>query len=123
MTTGPTKRCTAPDCAEPHAAKGLCRRHYWLARRDALAREPCSIPGCDRPMFCVSLCRGHYARRQRGADVNVPLHAQPEPGSVRVSCRLSRAVLAQLEAEAAAANVTPSALAGQLLAERLGLAR
>jgi len=123
MTTGPTKRCTAPECAEPHAAKGLCRRHYWLHRRDALAQEACSVSGCDRPMFCVSLCRGHYARRQRGADVNVPLQPQPEPGTVRLTCRVSREALARLEAEATAANVTPSALAGRLLAESLGLAR
>ena len=123
MTDRPTRRCTAPECAAPPAAKGLCRRHYWLHRRDALAAESCGVEGCDRPLFCTGLCRGHYARKQRGATVSAPLLQRPPPGLTRLVCRIPPEVHARLMREAEAANVSPSILAGQLLAECLGILR
>lgn len=123
MTDRPTRHCTAPECAAPPAAKGLCRRHYWLHRQAALAQERCGVAGCDRPLFCAGLCRGHYARQQRGAPVNVPLQQRPAPGLTRLLCRIPTEAHARLLREAEAANVSPSILAGQLLAERLGLPR
>lgn len=119
--TDTARRCSTPDCTQERTVRGLCRRHYWQHRRDTLAQAKCTVQGCDRPLFCAGLCRGHYARRQRGGDVAAPLHQRPDPGTIRFICRISAEANARLESAAAQANIAPSALAGRLLAEALGL--
>lgn len=53
------RRCTVPDCSNPHFAKGMCKRHYRQKRR--LEGPRCTVPGCNRAVAVRErgLCAGH----------------------------------------------------------------
>lgn len=50
--------CIEESCDKPLYSRGMCRRHYRIAR---LADAPrCSVGGCERPVDAKRLCASHY---------------------------------------------------------------
>ena len=59
------RRCTVPDCRNPHLAKGLCAKHWKQKRR--LEGPRCTVPGCKRAVAVRErgLCAGHLENPKR----------------------------------------------------------
>lgn len=51
---GRTEECGREDCREPYSAKGLCKKHYLKARREALKQGECITDGCGRVRYTVN---------------------------------------------------------------------
>ncbi len=70
----PTTTCLVLACTRPASARGLCSRHYHVARREGwLDSMPtqrrtshpqtyCAIDSCTRPMQSRGYCQLHYRR-------------------------------------------------------------
>lgn len=86
--------CSVVDCLRAHFGLGLCKPHYYRAKRfgdlSVPIRAPrgrsgittdgeCSAPGCSRPRSARGLCDGHYQRVSKGQDLG-PLRARARPG-------------------------------------------
>jgi hypothetical protein len=64
------KACSDEGCARKAYARGLCRKHYDRARRQANKPLPlrsyesregvCTMDGCDEAICARRLCRRHY---------------------------------------------------------------
>lgn len=77
MTRRHEKKCSVAGCERPHAARGLCHKHYnqaWFAaRRMGMGRRNLrgvyshyQVDGCDRRVYAMGLCKKHYnAAKQR----------------------------------------------------------
>lgn len=76
--------CSVDDCGRPHYARGLCKTHYALWRRQNNS-TPCAADACDRSSYSRGLCVMHYGRLNRGMDLGGPdaLKATPGSGYVR----------------------------------------
>lgn len=77
MTT--TKKCSVKKCKGKTVARGLCKTHYRLVRRD----EPKSSSDkcrhvyangkeCVRSNQCSGYCNAHYQRLTNGSDMDAP---------------------------------------------------
>ena len=64
-----TRRCSAPGCERPHAARGWCRTHYrrWTMNQSMAipiglfrGTQGCSENGCSESHYAKGLCRSHY---------------------------------------------------------------
>ena len=65
--------CTAEGCQEVARIRGLCLRHYHLARRsgtlDVKRRgRACQVAGCPEPHYAKGYCSGHYDAWKRWGD-------------------------------------------------------
>lgn len=55
-------------CRKKHHARGLCRKHYWLARRPRRKiTRGCAALGCRKKHHAKGLCAEHYVRRRYAA--------------------------------------------------------
>lgn len=71
------KTCSVSGCEKPYLARGLCTRHYALARRTGTLpdiprpKRPktiCTIPDCGREHAARGLCDNHYRLWQKNGD-------------------------------------------------------
>lgn len=54
--------CSVPGCGRPHAAKGMCKKHYSQDRDTKLLSGICKIKGCQRPARAKGYCSSHHTR-------------------------------------------------------------
>lgn len=69
----PNKRkCTLPDCNQPHKARGLCEPHYKHNHRKnpPPPKRTCTHPGCNKPHEAHGHCTTHYKRIYRAQQRN-----------------------------------------------------
>lgn len=80
MSDRTIKLCSIDGCGEKHTARGWCKRHYYIWKRNGdplivkwAPRGPsCSIEGCRNKHKAYGWCENHYKRWQR--------HGDPEAG-------------------------------------------
>lgn len=77
----PPRPCDISSCDQNAVAKGLCQRHYDLARGSARrSAAECSEEGCGSPVKARGLCRLHYSKRQRMGQLSTaPLSTRNVP--------------------------------------------
>lgn len=70
--------CSIPDCKTEHYAKGFCRTHYALNRRNGYPSKKikpvmkCKVSGCPRNAKTRGLCTFHYTRLKKGVSLLKP---------------------------------------------------
>jgi len=71
--------CSLLNCNQSYFAKGYCRNHYDLSRkngfpgyRDKLPLQKCKAPGCDKIEKVKGFCIFHYSRYLRNVQLNRP---------------------------------------------------
>lgn len=87
----PPRPCNVSGCERTAQAKGLCQRHYDLARGSHRNTErPCCRSGCTRSVKARGLCRTHYSELQRlGMLATAPLQSELKATDKRLKCRNS----------------------------------
>lgn len=75
--------CSVPGCDRPHAAKGLCSKH-WARQHEGRLLDPlpapvrlCSVLDCGKKHLAGGLCEMHYRRKQRGIPLDAPFNIRP----------------------------------------------
>lgn len=73
------KTCSVVLCSKKHYARGFCRYHYNMWRKENAAviaydkstrSTVCSVDGCAKKVKSRGLCEQHYRRWLKGAKVN-----------------------------------------------------
>ncbi|MEU6829937.1 HNH endonuclease [Nocardia beijingensis] len=74
----PAKPCDVSSCDRQAKAKGLCQRHYDIARAGTRrSNSACSQAGCDKEVAARGLCRSHYSTLQRNDELSTaPLQSR-----------------------------------------------
>ena len=85
------RTCSKPGCERKHNAKGLCKTHYTMWRKE-LITTPCSIDGCESVAYGRGWCAAHYGQFRRGLTPGERslqcerLNVEPFLGRVRELC-------------------------------------
>lgn len=73
--------CSIPECFKKHYAKGFCRNHYDLNRRNGtpiklrdIPKPECSVDGCENLATSLTsgLCLFHQGRQRLGIPLDRP---------------------------------------------------
>jgi hypothetical protein len=83
----PPEPCSVEGCDRPRRKKGMCTRHYDVARARAAGVPPrvtrmgCTQPDCDRKHYAHGLCQRHYDidARLRAATGQNPTTERTQP--------------------------------------------
>ena len=72
-------KCIVSNCDKEYYAKGLCRNHYNLNRRNGLPipksdfpKPNCMVGGCLKGSVIKGFCKFHYVRHRLGTDLHKP---------------------------------------------------
>ena len=84
-------RCSEPDCSRSPCARGLCKPHYRLAKKQGVLENyprivgfakghTCTVESCDRPVRARGYCVMHWQRLVKTGDPGsaAPLRQQHE---------------------------------------------
>ena len=54
------KKCSVPNCNNPHDARGYCKKHYHIFKHQGLIPSKlCSIPDCNKLHDARGYCKKH----------------------------------------------------------------
>ena len=77
-----TVGCLVDGCEKAHSARGLCKSHWMMWRRNidtekfvnlVTAGRSCTYKDCDRKHHGRGFCKTHYNRYVRGTDMDAPM--------------------------------------------------
>lgn len=106
----PSSTCSTSGCRRPILARGLCGRHYRLARKQRLSELPCRADACGRVPHARGYCSGHYAALRATGQ-----YAPPAVAELPVALRVDSDVYDRLAALAQAEGVLVTRIARRLL--------